>query len=152
MPGSNFQEKTTGELWLVGKNATAPTVCFLALTEVSPTKTQKSKEIEAAEAGKELNYTGYKRTELKLEAGKWKATAGSGEATPTTYVNEAAISIPLNTVTGTQQKAKYIALCEKKIGEQGEIFFFAKLTAELEITTAITKLEFEAGKLELVFE
>ena len=54
---------------------------------------------------------------------------------------------PINTNVTGKSFAKYFALADKLT--KGNVWFFAKLTEELNITKALTVVEIQAGKLEI---
>ncbi len=148
MPASNYLEKSALEGYVQGKAVVVPTKVFLALTEKAITKTMTGTKLEEAAEAAELTYEGYKRVEIPLV--EWVLTEGSGESTASKLVNNAAITIPLNTNVTGKSLAKYFALCDKLT--LGNVLFFGKLTEELNITKVLTKVEIEAKKLEISAE
>lgn len=151
MPASNYTEENVLQATLAGKTMpTAPVKVYLALTENAPTKTMTGTELGESAHGAELTYEGYARVEIKGEAAQWEVTAGSGESTASKIVNKNAITLKLNTNTTGKSLAKYFAVCDAVTA--GNVLYFGKLTEELNIVKAITKLEIEAKKLEVTAE
>lgn len=145
MPASNYLEKALLEGSLNKVNYTAPLKVFLGLTEAPILKTYTGTEMTSTY---DLTYEGYARVEITpLE---WELSAGSGESTASKYVNKNAVTLKLNTNTTGKSVAKYFFLADAITN--GNVLYFGKLTEELSIVKAITKLEIEAKKLEISAE
>lgn len=152
MPASAYVEIETLKAWLEGKALTLPTKLWVALLEEEATRDATSETIKEAGKGKELSYTGYARKEVKIEAGPFDFTEGTSGAI-SKAVNKAAIEMSLNSGADANDAAKNWAMLDKaKNTEAGKLFFYGKLTAELKVQPTLTKVEFEAKKLEITLE
>lgn len=149
MPAGAEIEKEILEVYLAEAASTKPKKLWIALCEEEQTRNLESKTLK-----KELAYTGYERKEIKVEAASatFEFVAGT-EAEPAVAKNKAAIEFPKNTGADEKDAAKFFAIVgAAKSTEAGKLFFFGKLEKELKIQPTLTKIEFEAKKLEITCE
>lgn len=147
MPASNYSELRFLKAGMGIENLTKPTKLYLALCENALTKVMTGTTISEAGVGAELTYEGYARVELNLA--EFELTEG-GASTPSVWVNKLALTLKLNTNTTGKSLAKWFAIVDAT--SAGNVWFYGKLTEELNIVKSITKLEIEAKKLEVTAE